>query len=133
MHFTETMDRISKGFEVIGVGVLAFGFAFAVVRSAMTMSRTGSGAQSYRTLRSIFGWSILLSLEVLVAADLIRTVAVQPSLANVSVLGLIILIRTVLSFSLDIEIEGVLPWRRGQRGGLTAPDPEEMAGPEPAS
>jgi uncharacterized membrane protein len=129
MDFTETMDRISKGFEVIGVGILAVGFVLSVVRSIMTLARTGSGTQSYRTLRSIFGWSILLSLEVLVAADLIRTVAVQPSLENVSVLGLIILIRTVLSFSLDVEIEGVLPWRREQRGGLAAPEPEEMAGP----
>ena len=60
----------------------------------------------------MFERSILLSLEILVAADLIRTVAVQPTLQNVLVLGLIILIRTFLSFSLEIEIEGVAPWRR---------------------
>ena len=66
-------------------------------------------------LRNYFGWSVLLALEILVAADLIRTIAVQPTLENVGVLGIIILIRTVLSFSLDIEIEGVLPWRRGPR------------------
>jgi uncharacterized membrane protein len=129
MTFTETMDRISKGFEIVGVGVLVFGFALSVVQAMITWSRTRSGAQSYKTLRSYFGWSILLSLEVLVAADLIRTVAVQPSLENVAVLGLIIVIRTVLSFSLDVEIEGVLPWRREERGGLAAPEPAEMAGP----
>jgi uncharacterized membrane protein len=53
----------------------------------------------------------LLGLEVLVAADLIRTVAVDPSLENVATLGLIVLIRTFLSFSLDIEIDGRVPWR----------------------
>ena len=62
------------------------------------------------------GRTILLSLEILVAADLIRTVAVDPSIENVSALALIVLIRTILSFSLDVEIEGRLPWR-AQRGG----------------
>jgi uncharacterized membrane protein len=55
-----------------------------------------------------------VSLEILVAADLIRTVAVQPTLENIAVLGLIVVVRVLLSFSLDIEIDGVLPWRKGQ-------------------
>lgn len=55
---------------------------------------------------------LLLGLEILVAADLVRTVAVEPTLENVAILGLIVLIRTFLSFSLEIEIEGVPPWRR---------------------
>jgi uncharacterized membrane protein len=79
-----------------------------------------SGPESYRVLRNVFGWSVLLSLEILVAADLIRTVAVQPSLENVAVLGLIVLIRTFLSFSLDIEIEGMLPWHRTDRASAGA-------------
>ena len=62
---------------------------------------------------------ILLGLEILVAGDLIRTVAVAPTLDNVIVLGLIVLIRTFLSFSLEIEIEGVPPWRRGLVSGAT--------------
>jgi hypothetical protein len=57
-------------------------------------------------------------LEVLVAADLVRTVAVAPTLNNVLVLGLIVAIRTVLSFSLETEIEGVVPWRRAQLTGI---------------
>jgi uncharacterized membrane protein len=57
---------------------------------------------------------VLLSLEILVAADLIRTVAVEPTLENIGVLGLIVAVRTLLSFALDVEIEGVLPWRRGE-------------------
>lgn len=60
---------------------------------------------------------MLLGIEVLVAADLIRTVAVDPSLQSVAVLGLIVLIRTFLSFSLEIEMEGVVPWRRALVGG----------------
>jgi uncharacterized membrane protein len=66
----------------------------------------------YRNIRGYFGKSILMGLEILVAADLIRTVAVDPTMQNVLVLGLIVLIRTFLSFSLEIEIEGIAPWKR---------------------
>ena len=68
-------------------------------------------------LRQAFGGTLLLGLEVLVAADLVRTVAVAPTLDNVLVLGLIVLIRTFLSFSLEIEIEGIVPWRRALMSG----------------
>lgn len=62
---------------------------------------------------------LLLSLEILVAGDLIRTVAVAPTLDNVVVLGLIVLIRTFLSFSLEIEIDGVPPWRKALVSGAS--------------
>jgi uncharacterized membrane protein len=76
-------------------------------------------------VRTVFGRSILLGLEFLVAADIIRTVAVEPSLENVAVLGLIVLIRTLLSFSLEVEIDGTWPWRRAAaRAGTVARDPE---------
>jgi uncharacterized membrane protein len=68
-------------------------------------------------LRQSFGGTLLLGVEVLVAADLIRTVAVAPTLDIVLVLGLIVVIRTFLSFSLETEIEGVVPWRRAAMGG----------------
>ena len=70
-------------------------------------------------LRQFFGGVLLLGLEVLVAGDLIRTVAVAPTLDNVLVLGIIVLIRTFLSFSLEIEIEGVPPWRKAFVSGAT--------------
>src|SRR5271165_3689422 len=79
--------------------------------------RSGWSATAYLVLRQAFGGTLLLGLEVLVAADLIRTVAVAPSLQNVYVLGLIVVIRTFLSFSLETEIEGVAPWRRATMGG----------------
>ena len=63
-------------------------------------------------LRSNFGRSILLGLEFLIAADIINTVAVRPTLQSVIVLGAIVLIRTFLSFSLELEIDGRWPWQR---------------------
>ena len=81
--------------------------------------RDKNGSVSYRVLRQAFGGAILLSLEILVAGDLIRTVAVSPTLDNVIVLAIIVVIRTFLSFSLDIEINGVAPWRRAFVSGAT--------------
>ena len=123
MTFTEAMDWVSRGFEVVGITVLVIGFLAGVVKALLAYAG-GRREGSYGLLRRYFGRSILLGLEILIAADLIRTVAVQPTLENVLVLGLIILIRTFLSFTLEIEIDGVAPWRRRRMGASPPPDPE---------
>lgn len=105
------MEGVSRGFEIAGVAVLIAGFAIGVVR-ALTVALHGGVDAAYGLMRRYWGRSILLGIEILVAADLIRTVAVEPSLENVLVLGLIVLIRTFLSFSLEVEMDGVWPWRR---------------------
>ena len=108
---------VARGFEVVGAAVMVVGMAWCAVLSVWAWRRTGDGAHAYQTLRRSIGAVLLLGIEVLVAADLIHTVAVEPTLANVGVLGLIVIIRTILSFSLEIEIEGVPPWRRALVGG----------------
>ena len=115
MSFTQIMDNVSRGFEVVGVIVLIIGFLSGVFR-AVHAYFTGHAEASYDVMRRYFGRTILLGLEILVAADLIRTVAVDPTWQNVVVLGLIVLIRTFLSFSLEVEMDGVWPWRRWQLG-----------------
>ena len=119
MTFTEAMDKVAQGFEAFGVAVLVLGLVWALAFSAVVWHRSGNGRQGYQALRETFGGVLLLGLEILVAADLIRTVAVAPTLENVGVLGLIVLIRTFLSFSLEIEIEGVPPWRRALVSGAS--------------
>jgi len=118
MTFTETVEHVAQAFEGVGVAVLVVGLVFAAV-VALRVWRTAGGRPAYQALRETFGGVLLLGLEILVAADLIRTVAVAPSLENVGVLGLIVLIRTFLSFSLQIEIDGVPPWRRALTSGAT--------------
>jgi uncharacterized membrane protein len=120
--FEETMDVIARGVESIGIVTLVLGLAAALVQAGLVLSRGQGGEEAYRIVRTVFGRSILLGLEFLVAADIIRTVAVQPSLENVAVLGLIVLIRTFLSFSLEVEIDGRWPWQHGGFG-RTAPSP----------
>jgi uncharacterized membrane protein len=117
--FAETMDHVAKVFEGIGVGILVVGLLWSVAFALYVWRRSKNGRNSYQALRESFGGVLLLGLEVLVAADLIRTVAVATTLENVAELGIIVLIRTFLSFSLEIEIEGVLPWRRSLVSGAT--------------
>jgi uncharacterized membrane protein len=115
--FITLMDHVAQGFEALGAAILVVGVIWSFVLAAVAARRSGWSAQTYLVLRQAFGGTLLLGLEVLVAADLLRTVAVAPTLQNVYVLGLIVLIRTFLSFSLETEIEGVAPWRRAMLGG----------------
>ena len=116
--FTEVMGHVAEGFEALGAVILVIGFVWSFALAVVAWRRSGLPASVYLALRAAFGGTLLLGLEVLVAADLLRTVAVAPTLDNVLVLGLIVLIRTVLSFSLETEIEGVAPWRRAQMSGV---------------
>ena len=115
--FTTLMDHVAQGFEALGAVILVAGVIWSFVLAAVAVRRSGWSARAYLILRQAFGGSLLLGLEVLVAADLLRTVAVAPTLTNVYVLGLIVVIRTFLSFSLETEIEGVAPWRRAAASG----------------
>ena len=131
MTFADAMERMAQAFEVIGAIVLLFGLFVSVGLAVRSLRRSQNGKQAYAVLRQSFGGVILLGLEILVAADLVRTVSVEPTLGNVAILGAIVLIRTILSFSLEIEIEGVVPWRRaGMSGaGRIARAAERAGGP----
>jgi len=101
---------IARAAEAAGVLVIVLGAAVATGSFLLSAAR-GDLDGSYHRFRSTLARGILLGLEFLVAADIIGTVAIEPTLSNLYVLGLIVLIRTFLSFSLEIEIEGRLPWR----------------------
>ena len=117
MTFADVMEHVAQAFEAIGAAVLLIGLIVSAWLGLRVLRGTKDGHRAYLVLRQSFGGVILLGLEILVAADLVRTVAVQPTLESVTVLGLIVVIRTVLSFSLETEIDGVPPWRRGTATG----------------
>jgi uncharacterized membrane protein len=108
------MENISRAFEWIAVGELILAFVAALAGVIYYLLHGASLLATYYHWRAIFGRGLLVGLEILVAADLIRTVAVEPTLENIAVLGLIVVVRTLLSFSLGIEIDGVLPWRKAE-------------------
>ena len=109
MTFAEAMEHVAQAFEAIGAVVLMAGLFLSVGLAVRSLRRFADWQEAYKVLRRSFGGVILLGLEILVAADLVRTVAVEPTVENVLILGAIVFIRTVLSFSLEIEIEGVAP------------------------
>ena len=114
----EIFDTVARIFEFIGVGAMAVGIVVSVFLAIRSWVRSRDGKVAFTTLRDSIGLVILLGLEILVAADLVRTVTSTPSLTDAIVLAIVVLIRTVLSFSLQIEIEGVAPWKRAL---LTSP------------
>ena len=103
------MEDIARVFEAIGVAIIAIGGLFALVRAAIERQPDRTYSEDARRR---LAHPLLLGLEVLVAADIILTITVDRSLGNVASLGILVIIRVVLSFSLDIEIAGMPPWRR---------------------
>jgi uncharacterized membrane protein len=106
------MHIIASCIEAVGVGIIVMGALAATgVFLFGGFGHVGWPA-AYRLYRANLGRAILLGLELLVAADIIGTVAVTPSFSNLGILAAIVLIRTFLSFSLEVEIEGRWPWQR---------------------
>jgi uncharacterized membrane protein len=114
MTFADTVETTGKVLDGVGVAIVVIGVLVALVSFGMAGFGRSGVLDGYRTSRRRLGRAILLGLEVLVAADIIRTVAIAPTLESVAVLGGIVLVRTFLSFSLEVELEGTLPWRRGK-------------------
>jgi uncharacterized membrane protein len=118
VSYEQTIADVSKAVEVVGIGVLIFGGCYALAAFVFRVAR-GGVPDAYEDLRRSFGRSILLGLEILVAADIIRTIAITPTFTSVGVLGLIVVVRTFLSFSLEVELDGQWPWRKARDRQLT--------------
>ncbi len=116
-HFKDTVEGVGKIVDLVGVAAIVIGILIATaifIRRLVTSQ--DSRETAYRHYRQGVGRAILLGLELLVAADIIRTVAVAPTFRGVGVLAIIVLIRTFLSFTLEVELEGRWPWQRASGG-----------------
>jgi uncharacterized membrane protein len=109
-------EGATQAFEVLGVSSMVLGTGYAIGLAILTWRRS-DGARAFKTLRNSIGGAILLGLELLVAADIVKTVTSKPSLTDAAILGMIVLIRTVLSFTIEVEIDGVAPWRKALTTG----------------
>ena len=108
----DVIEYFAVGIEVLAVAIIVVGIAWATY-AYLTRGRARRVAESdYDRYRVRLGRTLLLGLEILVAADVVRTVALDPSLESVAVLGLLVLIRTFLSWSIGVEIEQRWPWQR---------------------
>ncbi|MHA6796452.1 DUF1622 domain-containing protein [Pseudonocardia bannensis] len=118
MTYRELIDVLVEAIEILGTAVIVVGGLIGGVRAAVGLVR-GTDLV-YTRLRRELGHAVLLGLEILVAADIILTVAVEPTLDSLLALGLLVLIRTFLSFSIETEIEGRPPWRAHRARSRTA-------------
>ena len=122
--FKEVVEGVALVIDGAGVLAIILGILVATFRFAAAGHREAEG---YRRFRQGLGQGILLGLEFLVAADIIRTVAITPTLEGVLVLGLIVLIRTFLSMALQVELEGRWPWQQVEAPPRPSPDAERVA------
>ena len=107
----------ARAVELAGVAVLLVGALLAAGAFLARLARRTDFSVAYHALRADLGRAILLGLELLVIADIIGTVAIEPTLANLAVLAAIVAIRTALSFALELEVSGRWPWQRGEVAG----------------
>jgi uncharacterized membrane protein len=124
---TEIVRGVATAFELAGVAVIVGGFVLALMRAARRLAERRPTA-AFETVRATFGRSVLLGLEILVAADLIRTIAIEPTLDNLAVLAALVGIRTFLAWSLEVEIDGRWPWQRHRRDACPASEAGAGAG-----
>jgi uncharacterized membrane protein len=110
--FPSALKLMTRAIEIGGIAIIVLGILGASLAVIWQVLRGRSGSEAFTLYRSNLGRAILLGLEFLVAADIINTVAIEPTLQSLLILGGIILIRTFLSFSLEVEIEGRWPWDR---------------------
>lgn len=112
MAYEELISDVVKVVEAVGAAIMVVGGLVALAVYVASMARPEKRAGAYPQLRQSLGRAILLGLEVLIVGDIVRTIIVDPTVDSVVVLGLIVVIRIVLSFSLEVEIEGTWPWSR---------------------
>ncbi len=114
MDIETIVEHTGEIVELVGVAVIVGGLVVAFVQLLLRLRHDGRES-AYRVTRQSIGRSILLGLEILVAGDIIRTVALDPTFTSVGVLAIVVLIRTFLSFTLEVEITGRWPWQASAR------------------
>ncbi len=114
MTYEEVVSEVVKVVEAVGASIMVLGGLGAFLVYAARGLRTEQAHESYEELRRNLGRCILVGLEVLIIGDIVRTIIVDTTLESVGVLGIVVLIRILLSFSLEVEIDGAWPWRRWQ-------------------
>ena len=109
MDYNHAIERIGEVIDAAGVAVIVVGLVISAGAAAVRFGHRETGI--YRRFREQLGRTILLGLELLVVGDIVRTIAAEPTLTSVAILAIIVLIRTFLSFSLEVELTGRWPWQ----------------------
>jgi uncharacterized membrane protein len=128
MSFTDAIELVGLGVDGAGVALIVIGLLLSTGTFLLRVMRHVPTAYQY--YREALGRTLLLGLEFLVAADIIRTVAVTPTFRSVGILAVIVAIRTFLSWTLELELEGYWPWQRGKTSVSKATDDKTKLSPD---
>ena len=126
MSYEEVISNLVKGVEAVGAGIMVIGGLAVLVAFLRDAADNVKKQGAYERLRRNLGRCILLGLEVLIVADIVRTIVVDPTFESVTVLGIIVLIRILLSISLEVEIDGTWPWDRWRASEQKKPQPRSL-------
>jgi uncharacterized membrane protein len=129
VSYDDFISGVVKTVEGVGAAILVLGGLGVLVAYVIAALGDQPHAEAYQTLRRNLGRVILLGLEVLIIGDIVRTIIVDPTIESVAVLGMIVVIRIVLSFSLEVEIDGTWPWSRWRLAGAAQPAPGDGDAP----
>ena len=114
LSYEDFMSDVVMAFELVGVAILIVGSLLAFARYVRELLGGEVRLKAFSDLRASLGRAILLGLEVLVVADIVRTIVVEPTLESAATLGVIVVVRILLSFAIDVEVDGVAPWRKAR-------------------
>lgn len=116
-NILHAIEYVALGIEVLAIGIIVVAIVLGTCFYLVDLARQTPARVAYERYKGRLGRALLLGLEILVAADIIRTVALTPTLTNIAALGLLVLVRTFLGWSLTVEIEGHWPWQGGAQVG----------------
>lgn len=132
MTFSTGVELLGRAFETAGLIALSIGTVVAIYSYLRALRAIpGQSTVAYRGLRQGLGRAILIGLELLIAGDIIRTVTIEPTFQSVAILGLIVLVRTFLSWSLEVDVNGQWPWQRAANAARTASSADSISSGEP--
>jgi uncharacterized membrane protein len=123
--YDDVIAAVVKVVEALGAAIMVVGGLYALVVFVVAIAGEATRDSAYRKLRERLGRVILLGLEVLIVGDIVRTIVVDPTIESVGVLGMIVIIRIVLSFALEVEIDGTWPWSRWKADRATGAAPAD--------
>jgi uncharacterized membrane protein len=127
VSYEHVITDVVKVVEAVGAAIMIVGGLLALIDYVVALVRSDPRHHAYQRLRRRLGRSILLGLEILIVGDIVRTIIVDPTVESVAVLGMIVVIRIVLSFSLEVEIDGAWPWNLWRVGKIA--DEDDPQGP----
>lgn len=129
--FDQLLRWTATGLEMTGTGIILLGAILATITFLRAAISHQAMPESFQKYRVNLGRAILLGLEFLVAADIVGTVAIEPTFQNLGVLALIVAVRTALSFALEVEVNGHWPWRASRSQPQETPDPSARRADNP--